>query len=338
MFSTISTIRNFLCGFCAVIPLLWGATALAQGIEDFELYILDTKSGEVTRVSDTPDHGLFSPAFSHNGKVVIHVSVHKDTGEVHLARTTVKTGETVIHDITGNAPNWSPNGKYIAYDTFVTGVDYPDWNIYMMPADGGDPVLVRELAADANWGNNDQRIAFGDVNWIGSYPNWGYYGTIKPDGTDEVRLDTVGAAGCAFDYAPNGKSIVYTHGDPVTFGGCFGGWPAPLMLVPLDQHGNPLGDPYPLTDGLYYDGVPTISNNGKYVVFHSHRSETGAAPWEFDLWMVSTDGNGDVQKLYGLDNVEEYDPSYSKNGRYVVFSSNRDAVLRAIDPPRDGKN
>lgn len=321
------TICKLLFAVCAIVPLLWAANAWTQTVEDFELYILDTKSGAVTRITDTPDHGLFTPAFSHNGKMIVHNSVNKDTGEVFLGKTNVKTGETVIGDIVGNAPNWSPNGKYITFDTFLPGIDPANWDMYVMPAEGGEPVLVRKLAGDANWGNNDKRIAFGDLDFIFGYPNWGYYGTIKPDGTDEIRLDTVGASGCAFDYAPNGKFIVYMEGDPVTFGGCFANLPAPLMLVPMDQRGYPTGDPYPLTDGMYYDVFPTISNNGKYVVFHSNRSETGAAPWEFDLWIATTDGSGVVEKLYGLDNVAEYDPSYSKNGRYVVFSSNRDAVL-----------
>ena len=36
----------------------------------------------------------------------------------------------------------------------------------------------------------------------------------------------------------------------------------------------------------------------------------------------------DSLKLYGVDGVDEYDPSYSKNGRYIVFSSNRDAIVQ----------
>lgn len=318
------------CVLGMLATLLWAGTAWTQGVTDFELYILDTKTGEVTRVTDTPDYGLFNPSFSHNGKMLVHDAVGIDpvTGWQfsYFGKTDVKTGVTTVDEsLITNDSKWSPNGKYIAFDTFFA-LDYPDWNIYVMPAKGGTPTLLREFAGAPSWSNNSKRIAFADVGFLDSHPDWGYVATIDMDG-NEVRLDSVGAYGCALDYSPDGKLIVYMPGDPVTFEGCFLGQPAPLMAVPVNQHGEPLGDPYPLTDGLYIDVWPSVSGNGANVVFHSNRSETGFAPWEFDLWVAPTDGSGQATKLYGLDYVDEFDPSYSKNGRYVVFSSNRDAVL-----------
>jgi hypothetical protein len=230
-------------------------------------------------------------------------------------------------DQVANEIRWSPNGQRFVFDQFLIDPYIMPWSIYVMPAGGGDPEELREWAASASWSNDSKRVAFADVDFVENYPDWGYIGTIDLDG-NEVRLDSVGAFGCALDYSPNGKLIVYMEGEPVNFGGCFGWGPYPLKAVPVNRHGEPLGDPYPITDGMYYDTAPTVSGNGKQVVFHSNRSTTGDFPWEFDLWAAPTDGSGQVTKLYGLDGVEEYDPSYSKNGRYIVFSSDRDAVAQ----------
>ena len=324
------TARGAWCAAASLMTLLWAGAAWTQVLGDYELYILDMKSGEVTRVTDMPDYGLFNASFSHNGKMLYHDAVIFDPNIgfniSYLATTELETGETTVNtNVIVNNPKESPNGQQVVYDTFFN-LPYPDWNIYLLPVEGGDRQLLRAFGGSPQWNNNSKRIAFADVGFVDSYPDWGYMATIDLEG-NEIRLDTVGAYGCGLDYSPDGKLIVYQQGDPVTFGGCFWPEPAPLMAVPVNQHGEPLGDPYAITDGMYFDNWPSISNDGKYVVFNSNRSTTGRVPDEQDLWIVPMDGSGQPTKLYGLDYVDELDASFSRNGRYIVFSSNRDAVM-----------
>ena len=88
------------------------------------------------------------------------------------------------------------------------------------------------------------------------------------------------------------------------------------MLIPVNEKGEALGAPYPITSGAYYASHPSFSNNGKTIVFSGN---AGGDPTEWGLYTVSVYG-GDPVVLFDRPGKGEYDPAYSKNGRYIVFS------------------
>jgi Tol biopolymer transport system component len=81
--------------------------------------------------------------------------------------------------------------------------------------------------------------------------------------------------------------------------------------------GEALGAPYPITSGNYYAQQPSFSNNGKTIVFAGNASDP--TNFEWGLYTVSVYG-GDPVLLFDRPGKGEWDPSYSKNGRYIVFS------------------
>ena len=166
--------------------------------------------------------------------------------------------------------------------------------------------MTRDWGLEPSWSNNSRRIAFSDAFT-------GAIGTVGMDG-GEILLDTVYAYGCNPDYSPDGKLIVYENF------WCFFGWPGELMVVPVDEHGAPLGDAYPLTDGSYYAVQPSFSNDGKTIVFSGDPDGDG----NFGLFTVSVVG-GTITTLRDVANINEYDPAYSNNGRYVIFSGHAGA-------------
>jgi Tol biopolymer transport system component len=244
--------------------LLAIAATAANAQSTVHLYIYDTHTGAVTQATGPMERDPYNASFSNNGKKLVHDLTDVVTGAPQLLGVTDLTkGTTTSLGLVGDDAVWSPNGKYIAYhnweDFFLSGED-PDVPIVLniVPATGGTPVTVRTWAVQASWSNNSRRLAFSD--WL-----YGYVGTVGLDGSEtKFDVDTLGeyeGYGCNPAYSPDGTLIVYERYE------CFWRIPGPLMVIPVNQKGEALGAPYPITSGEYYAQQPSFSNNGKTIVF-----------------------------------------------------------------------
>ena len=291
--------------------LALGASAVAANAQStVHLYIYDTHTGLVTQATGPMDLDPYNASFSNNGKMLVH---DLSGGAVQfLGLTDLAKGTTTSLGLKGDDAVWSPNGQYIAYhnweDFFASGWD-PNVPILLniVPATGGTPITLRTWGVQASWSNNSRRLAFVDTNNS-------YIGTIGLDGTEtKFDFDTLGSFdgyGCHPAYSPDGKLIVYLRYE------CYFGVPAPLMIIPVNEKGQALGAPYPITSGAYYVSHPSFSNDGKTILFSGN---AGSDPNEFGLYTVSVYG-GDPVVLFDRPGKGEWDPAYSKNGRYIVFS------------------
>jgi len=282
-----------------------GWTAAADAQSTVHLYIYDTHTGTVTQATGPMERDPYNASFSNNGKMLVHDLTDTVTGAPQLLGVTnLAKGTTTSLGLVGNDAVWSPNGKHIAYDN--GDLDVPI--LLIVAAAGGTPVTVRTWAVEASWSNNSRRLAFSE--W------WeGYIGTVGLDGT-ETRFDfaTLGSYegyGCNPAYSPNGKLIVYERYE------CLWGAPGPLMAIPVNEQGQPLGTPYQITSGGYYAQAPSFSNDGKTIVLAGNASNPSAYDW--GLYTVSVYG-GDPVLLFDRPGKGDWDPAYSKNGRYIVFS------------------
>ncbi len=245
-----------------VAALLTGATApaVAQVVGEFDLLIYDARRGETVAVTDTPGYGEFNADFSPNGKTLVHEAIEATTFSAMLMLTDVDTGISVPLPDTdgGNDAAYSPNGRYIAFDRANAG----EPSIYLMPAAGGTPVLLRPLGLAPAWSNNSHRLAFLDVTD-------GSIRTIDIRTGAETNLGSVGVYGDFPDWSPNGRWIAYQ-----TFGG-------DLKAVPVTVDGEPRGTPIYLTLDGWLDSSPSFSNNSKTIVFASDRMS-----FDVDLWTL----------------------------------------------------
>lgn len=304
---------KYLCLMLASLAAgAWAVAASAQST--VHLYIYDTHTGTVTQATGPMDRDPYNASFSNNGKRLVHDLTDVVGGALQeLGVTDLATGTTTSLGLIGDDAVWSPNGRYIAYhnwdDFFASGGD-PNVPILLniVPATGGTPVTVRTWGVRASWSNNSRRLAFVDF-W------YGYIGTVGLDGSEsKFDFDTLGSDdgyGCHPAYSPDGRLIVYQRWE------CFLGWPAPLMAIPVNEKGQALGAPYPITSGAYYAEHPSFSNDGKTIVFVGNANDP--SDFEWGIYEVSVYG-GDPVLVFDRPGKGEWDAAYSKNGRYIVFS------------------
>jgi Tol biopolymer transport system component len=276
-------------GFILTLVML---TQTSAQTGSYDIYIVSVKSGNTERVTFIDDADEYNPSFSNNGKKVAHDVVGGTAPLGHsIYITDVNSGVSTLlaGGEGGNDASWSPNGQYIAFDRIPVG----DPNIYTVPANGGTPTLVRENAVDPEWSNNSKRLVFTDITD-------GSVRTVNLNGGSETVVATFGINA---SWSANGKYIAYTDGDNI-------------FKISVRQSGEPKGIPVQLTnDGAgVFNQQPSWSNNSKTIVFHSNR-----VSGDFDLWTVSASG-GTPSLLAGLADYGDFDPSYSKNGKYVAYS------------------
>jgi Tol biopolymer transport system component len=288
--------------------LLFGGTNLAQAQGGtYDIYVVDVKSGEVTKVTHIDDAAEYNPSFSNNGKQVAHDVVGGSAPLGHsIYITDVSSGvSTFLAGADGgNDASWSPDGKYIALDRVPAG----DYSIYVVPAGGGTRTLVRANAVDAEWSNNSNRLVFQDGD--------GSLRTVDLAGGTETSL---GVNGVNPSWSPNGKAVAYSDGDNI-------------FTIAVDEAGVPQGSPVQVTHDAIgaYDQQPSWSNNSKTIVFHSARGGG-----DFDIWTVSASG-GTPSRLTGFVGSGDYDPSYSKNGELVAFAGYTPALSKSLAGPGAG--
>jgi hypothetical protein len=274
--------------FVLVMLIFTVTSVFAQPTEDFDIYIHDVKSGINTRVTSIPGAGEFNPSFSNNGKMVVHDVLTATSHALYI--TDVHTGDSnpLAGGDGGNDASWSPNGKYIAFDRLPVG----DLSIYILPADGGTPQLIRANGIWAEWSNNSQRLVFTDVT----------DGSVRTIDINTGAENTVSTFGLNPSWSPNGKYIAYGDNNN-------------LYVVPVSEAGIAQSAPVQVTAGSFFDQQPSWSNNGKNIVFHSNRP----GGFDFDLWTVSLK-DGSIERLTGQVDAGDFDPVYSKNGQYVAYA------------------
>ncbi len=235
----------------------------------------------------------------------------------------IGTGETeVVHkaDRHFEAPNWSPDGKYLLLNSGGAL-----WRLALdrKPA---EPVKVDLPQLSAC--NNDHGISPDGKKYAisarGATPASVIY-TASADGGN-VRQITAKSPSYFHGWSPDGKWLAYA----AQRGGNFD-----LYRIPANG-----GQEERLTSNPAYDDGPDYSPDGKWIYFNSQRSGN------WDIWRIPVSGAGpDDSRAQQVtsDEYEDWFPHPSPDGKWLVFISfekgteghpaNRNVMLRMMRMP-----
>ncbi|MBP8960318.1 MAG: TolB family protein [Bacteroidales bacterium] len=219
--------------------------------------------------------------FGQEQKVISRLeTINVTTGE----RTLVKQFDTRIE-----APNWTPDGKFLVYNS--NGL------IYKIPVKGGEPEQIN--TGTIKTCNNDHVLSFdGKLLGISARgPAGSSQVFILPFSGGESKLITEKAPSYLHGISPDSKQLAYCGNRNGNFD---------VYVIPAEG-----GEEKRLTDAEGLDDGPEYSPDGKYIWFNSVR--TGL----MQVWRMKTDGSEQTQMTF--DEANSWFPHVSPNGKLVVM-------------------
>lgn len=197
------------------------------------------------------------------------------------------------------APNWTPDNKYLIYNT-NKGLMYRfDLQTYKSH-------LIKTGDVKAN--NNDHVLSF-NGKMLGLSSRTPEYNsiiyTVPVNGGVPKKITPTGPS-YLHGFSPDGKYLVFTGGRNNNYD---------IYKIPVNG-----GAEIRLTTDSTLDDGPEYSPDGKYIYFNSVR--TGL----MQLWRMKPDGNSQEQLTF--DNYNNWFPHISPDGKWIAFLS----FLNDINP------
>ncbi len=203
------------------------------------------------------------------------------------------------------APNWSPDGKFLVVNT--------GGHLYRLPVDGANPT-PELIPIDATLHLNNDHAPSPDgklIAFSASSPasRQSQVYLSNSDGSN-AHVMVKAAPSYFHGWSPDGRYLAYVHQHPGPSGA-----PANYDIFRVPAAG---GEPEQLDTNAGYDDGPDYSPNGKWIYFNSNRS----GGW--DIWRIPADGAGPndakAQQIT-RDAFEDWFPHPSPDGKWLLFLS-----------------
>jgi TolB protein len=194
-------------------------------------------------------------------------------------------------------PDWSPDGKTIAFSAF-RGDESQNGGIYVMPASGGTPRLLTRSPgneAEPSWSPDGKEIAY--WRWSGREEGDSDIWVMNADGTQQRAITRTPDSDYAPAWSPDGEHIAFQReypADPLSIN---------YEIVVVNADGS--GFRRLTRNRSFDDSEPVWSPDGKQIVFISDR--TGVE----ELFVMDADGSG-LKELtkHDADSGGYFDPAW----------------------------
>ena len=188
-------------------------------------------------------------------------------------------------------PNWSPDGRRIAYAAFASG----GYQVFVADSDGGNPQQLTNTTAtdwEAWWSPDGERLVFASTR---SGESEIY--TMFADGSGQRIIGDQAGFLCYPAWSPDGTQLIFTSGSDI---------------VTVDL-ANPLRTRSVISSGR----DPSFSPDGTLITF---------ARWvgdAFDVFVADADGSNEIRLT--THPAPDWNPVFSPDGAKIAFASYRDA-------------
>jgi Tol biopolymer transport system component len=169
-----------------------------------QIFLVDVESGVQTPLltdQGQPVLGRF-PSWSPNGQKIAFDTREQNIFVINPDGSDLEQLTYPDPNFRGSVrPDWSPDGRKIA---FVRTIGGGHTQIWVMNADGSDPLLLMDRAHEPDWSPDGRRIVFGS-NRDGNNEIY----VMNADGTDPRRLTDYSESDQDPDWSPNGRMIAF---------------------------------------------------------------------------------------------------------------------------------
>jgi TolB protein len=225
---------------------------------------------QVTKVMDA------YPQLSPDGKKILFQSNRLGNWDIFIA----DPDGTNLHQLTTDSlnevtPKWSPDGKQIVY---CIDVDTVNSDIYIMDADGKNQLQLTTFPGDdshPNWSPDGEQIVFNSAQNTSDYhAPWGQQFieifTMNVDGSGKKQISNLKTVSTYPSFSPDGKYIVFRSviiQPSLNWDLTASTRNSEIFIMNAD--GSNVRN---LSSNIAYDGWPTWSPDGEFVLFSSNRT------------------------------------------------------------------
>ena len=178
-----------------------------------EVYVMNADGTNPINLTQTPRGHDLDACWSPDGKQIAFTSTKGIFSDIWVMDADGGNQRKLTnHEATERGPDWSPDGTRIAFYSNRDGIwnrnPNDNWEIYVMDADGANPVnLTNHPAWDSHpaWSPDGTRIAFHSNR----EENTEIY-VMNADGTNPINLTNHPAVDRGPDWSPDGLRIAFS--------------------------------------------------------------------------------------------------------------------------------
>jgi dipeptidyl aminopeptidase/acylaminoacyl peptidase len=249
-----------------------------------------------------------------NGKIAFTSNRHDVNGYVQVylmdADGSNQTRLTFASGNDGEAA-WSPDGTKIAFDTNRSPAPGNEQRIWVMDADGSNPIMLTTFnSGRPSWSPDGTKIAFFGVI-VGDAEIF----VMDADGSNQTRLTFSAGDDAHPSWSPDGSKIAF-----------FSRRDENAEIYVMDADGS---NQTRLTTTIgATEWYPDWSPDGAKIAFMSSRDG------DFEIYVMNADGSNQTRLTFNAS--DDWNPAWSPDGTKILFHSDRDGDQEIFAMNADG--